>query len=300
MSKSTTDPSVTPVRVFLSWSGESSRQVARALCEGMEQLSDRLEPWLSQDLEPGTEWANTLIPEIKKAKLAVLCLTRLNVGASWISFESGAYYGARLGKGVIPYLLDIPSTELKFPLALFQAASADWTGTKMLFTTIAELVDMAPATAEERFASVIWPQLKDQLDIIRKLQAEAEAAVAAKPGNIANAFYLGHDLRWTMDALSSEKSPKDVKHGVRQVLHQARDLGIGTSNPVLALSQKAGPLLELADEEWTEETRTAVSHALELAFERIGSLVISWQPGYVPYDPENQQHWLEMQAEGRA
>jgi hypothetical protein len=164
---------------------------------------------------------------------------------------------------------------------------------------VSELIDLEPQAVEERFAATIWPQLNDQLSIIRKLQAEAEAA-AGPPANIANAFFLGHDLRWTMDVLSSGAPANDVKHGLVQILHQATDLGIGDENPVLALQQKVKEFLAVPDDAWTTEIRSDADLALRLAFERIGALIISLQQGYRPYDPENQARWLAMQADGRA
>jgi hypothetical protein len=290
-----------PVRVFLSWSGETSKLVAKALHDGMELLSPRLEPWLSEDLEPGAEWASTLVPQIRRARLAVLCLTRRNVSAAWIAFETGAYYSSsRLRKAVVPFLLDIPPAELTFPLALFQSVSADWTGLKMLFTRIGELVGIDASTVEEQFAKSIWPQLNDQLTTIRKLQAEAEVAAHGGPTNIANAFYLGHDLRWTMDVLDSGAAVKDVKHGLIQILHQAKELGFGDNNNFLILRQKATDVLKLPDKAWTEAVRDDVALALHLAFDRLGTLVIGLQPGYRPYDPDNREQWLAIQADNRA
>ena len=287
------------VRVFLSWSGESSRLVAKALHEGMQRLSDRLEPWLSDDLEPGAQWASMLVPQIRKARFAVLCLTRRNIGAAWIAFETGAYYSSRLRKAVVPYLLDIRPADLTFPLGLFQSVTADWHGTKSMFVRLGELVDMEEKAVEEMFVSTIWPDLNSQLTVIRKLQAEAQET-ARTSANIANAFFLGHDLRWTIDVVSARRSPKDIKHGIIQILHQASDLGLDGENGVQALKHKVEHLLELPDDQWTAPIRSEVDLALRLAFERLCTSVIRLQPDYRPYNPENQQSWLEMQADGRA
>ena len=282
----------------MSWSGDTSLLVAKAVCEGIELLSDRLEPWLSEDLEPGEEWASTLIPQIRKARLAVLCLTRRNVGAAWIAFETGAYYSSRSGQVVVPLLLDITPADVEFPLGLFQGVTADEYGLKRLFTRIGELVGLEAAAAEERFDSQIWPQLDDRLTTIRD-QSAAEATQVA-PTNVANAFFLGHDLRWTMDALSSGAEPDDVKHGITQVLHQAKDLGLGDNNNYVVLRQKAAALIGLPDDQWTEKVRADLALALQLAFERLGSVLIGLQPGYAPYEPDNRERWLQIQAENRA
>jgi TIR domain len=298
MSSADVDRAPKSVRVFMSWSGDTSLLVAKAVCEGIELLSDRLEPWLSEDLEPGEEWASTLIPQIRKARLAVLCLTRHNVGAAWIAFETGAYYSSRAGQVVVPLLFGIAPADVEFPLGLFQGVTADANGLKRLFTRAGDLVGLEAAATEKRFESQIWPRLDGQLATIRDTAA-AEIAQRA-PTNIANAFFLGHDLRWTMSALSSGAEPDDVKHGITQILHQAQDLGLRDNNNFVILRQKAAEVIELPDDQWTEQVRAEVALALQLAFERLGSVLIGLQPDYNPYPPENRERWFAIQAKNRA
>lgn len=286
------------VRIFMSWSGDTSLRVAKAVCEGIELLSDRLEPWLSEDLEPGEQWASTLIPQIRKARVAVLCLTRRNVGAAWIAFETGAYYTSRSGPVVVPLLLDLTPAEVEFPLGLFQGVTADENGLERLFTRIGELVGLERTAAKARFDAEIWPKLDGQLATIREKAADEVAQ--GGPTNIANAFYLGHDLRWTMDALSAGAEPDDVKHGITQILHQAQNLGLRDNNNYVILRQRAAELLALPEDQWTEKIRGDLALALQLAFERLGSVLIGLQPGYSPFAPENRERWLEIQAENRA
>jgi hypothetical protein len=287
------------VRVFLSWSGEPSKLLAEALAEGMRALSPRLEPWLSDDLDPGEEWASTLIPQIRKAQLAILCLTHRNVNAPWIAFETGAYYTSRLRKGVIPFLLDLPPGELEFPLGLFQSLRADWKGTKALFIRLGKLVDLGADEVENALVTKLWRQLSDQMDAIRGIPPPR----TDEPGNwknVANAFFLGHDLRWTIDVLTGGGPVDDVKHGLIQILHQAHELGLSQHNHFLILAREATEALKLPGDSWTPEVRDKLETCLKLSFERIGGLVINRQPGYRPYDPENQKTWLAMQAAGRA
>jgi TIR domain len=287
-------------RIFLSWSGEISKLVAKALAEGMNSISYRLEPWLSEGLEPGVQWANELVPQIRRSRVAILCLTHRNVGASWIAFETGAYYSSRLRKAVIPFLLDFPPGDLAFPLGLFQSISADWNGCRALYMRLGQLVDVDPQTVTEVFTTRIWPNLSEQLSSIRKLQGEPEIKTASSRPNIANAFFLGHDLRWTMDVLNYGGPAEDVKHGIVQILHQAGELGLSDHDHLLVLKQTATEVLSLPADEWTEAVRKSVGTTLQVCFERLGGLVISRQPGYRPYAPDNQARWLAIQAKGQA
>jgi hypothetical protein len=289
------------VRVFLSWSGERSKALAMALEESIGTLSDRIEPWISDELEPGVEWASALIPQIQQARFAILCLTNRNMTAPWIAFETGAYYTSPLREGVIPFLLDIDADELPFPIGLFQSLKADWKGTKALLTRLGRLVDLDADAVEERMVTGIWPQLHDRIDAIRRI--DFDGTRTDEPGhwmNVANAFFLGHDLRWTMDELRQGGVPDDVKHGLRQVLHQADELGLSTHDHFLILARQATEVLGLPGEAWTPEVRDKLKGCLKDALERFGGLIISRQPGYRPYPPDNQDSWLAIQADGRA
>ncbi len=301
MTRGQTDTSDGRERVFLSWSGEPSRELAEALAEGMHTLSDRLEPWLSENLDPGVEWASALIPQIRKARLAILCLTHRNVNAPWIAFETGAYYTSRLKEGVIPFLLDFEPKELAFPLGLFQSLSADENGARALFVRVGKLVEIDADAVEEILVGTIWPQLRDRMEVIRGIPADSTRT--DEPGNwmnIANAFYLGHDFRWTIDVLTAGGPPDQVKHGLLQTLHQADELGLSQHDHFRILATQAREVLDLPDDGWTPEVRAELKASLKAAFERFGGLVISRQPGYHPYDPSNQESWLGVQARGDA
>ena len=63
-------------RVFLSWSGEKSKMVARALKSGLKMLPGSVQPWLSEDMAPGKPWANELTKKISNSELAILRLQR--------------------------------------------------------------------------------------------------------------------------------------------------------------------------------------------------------------------------------
>lgn len=288
------------IRLFLSWSGEPSRLLAKALAGHMKSLSDRLEPWLSDDLEPGVEWASRLVPQIQEAHLAILCLTHRNATAPWIAFETGAYYTSPLKEGVIPFLFDLDSDDVVFPLALFQSIRADWTGTKALFLRVGRLAGLDSAAVEKRFVTDIWPQLGDEMEAIRRI--DADGTRTDEPGNwanIANAFFLGHDLRWTIDVIVSNGSVDDIKHGLRQTLHQADELGFSQHDHFRILARQATEVLPLQEAEWTQEVRDNLAACLRDALERFGGVLIHRQPGYRPYAPDNQESWLAIQAERR-
>lgn len=288
-------------RIFLSWSGEPSKLFAEAIAEALRTLSSRLDPWTSEDLEAGIEWANALVPQIKKARLAVLCLTHRNVNAPWIAFETGAYFTSRLRKGVVPLLLDFSPEELTFPLGIFQSQRADWKGSRALLLRAGELVGIPERDVHETFEREIWPQLGDRLETIRGLGPGGVRT--DEPGNwtnVANAFFLGHDLRWTIDVLAARSSPDDAKHGLVQILHQADELGLSQHDYFILLARQASEVFDLPANQWTRKLWEKLEADVKTAFDRFGRLVIDRQPGYTACDPKDRENWLKYQAAGRA
>jgi hypothetical protein len=151
------------MRVYLSWSGNASREMARVLRDQCNLALRPVEFWVSDaDLEPGTDWFREIISRFDAADVAVLCLTRSNLTSPWIHFEAGLLT-RQLGRGrLIPYLLDFGEAQLKDPLSRFQAVRADHDGTLKLFRTVNEIFDypkLAPQDLDRMF-DAFWPKLE--------------------------------------------------------------------------------------------------------------------------------------------
>ncbi|MDH4079862.1 MAG: toll/interleukin-1 receptor domain-containing protein [Nitrospira sp.] len=115
------------IRVFVSWSGERSHDVATALCKWLKDLfGESLEPFISSEaIAKGSQWAQELQEHLRTAGIGIICLTRPNIADPWILFEAGALLNAIGIKLVCPYLLDLEANELlSSPLSLFQATRA--------------------------------------------------------------------------------------------------------------------------------------------------------------------------------
>ena len=81
-------------KIFISWSGDNSKQIARALKDSLENTIFKdtgLECFVSDvDISSGDDWWNKIKTELKKCKLGIACITKENLRAPWIYFESGA------------------------------------------------------------------------------------------------------------------------------------------------------------------------------------------------------------------
>lgn len=131
------------MKVFIGWSGDRSKVVARALREWMPRVIQSAEPWMSDhDIQAGDRWADRLNRELQETRFGVAVMTRENLDAQWIHFEAGALAKQVGESSVCPYLVDIESaSELTGPLTQFQARRADEQGTLELMKRVNDLGD---------------------------------------------------------------------------------------------------------------------------------------------------------------
>lgn len=81
-------------RIFISWSGEISKEIAKALkiCLEKEVFPNTdFSCFVSDvDIASGADWWNKIKRELKSCKMGVLCITKENLKAPWIYYEAGA------------------------------------------------------------------------------------------------------------------------------------------------------------------------------------------------------------------
>lgn len=109
------------MKVFLSWSGEVSREVATVFSEWLPGVLQAIMPYFSPDVDKGARWAADIANELDTSDMGLLFLTKDNLEAPWIMFEAGALSKRLENSKVNPILLNIESTDLKGPLVQFQA-----------------------------------------------------------------------------------------------------------------------------------------------------------------------------------
>lgn len=159
------------MKVFISWSGEKSRMVAKGLCESVFLSSQVIWPWMSsEDIDLGARWADDLARNLDDTNAGVLCLTKANLAAPWIIFEAGALSKSVERGCVIPYLIDVGFDELPAPLQQFQSVRADKDGTRRLLHRIFELhpENRRPPQFLDRLFSFIWPEMEQVLQEANK------------------------------------------------------------------------------------------------------------------------------------
>lgn len=162
------------MRIFLSWSGKQSREVALALREWLPLVLQSVDPWLSDvDIGAGDRWSLEIGRNLESSNFGILCFTRENLRAPWILFEAGALAKSLSTGSVCPYLLDADFSDISGPLTQFQAKKADEKSTLELIIAINR---KANSSVDERILNhrfqALWPKLQADLVKIRASIAE--------------------------------------------------------------------------------------------------------------------------------
>src|ERR1700743_130514 len=93
------------MKVFISWSGESSKALADVLRNWLPLVLHYVEPWMSDvDIDAGDRWADAVAKELEASNFGIICVTRENISSPWILFEAGALAKSLKGSRVIPLL----------------------------------------------------------------------------------------------------------------------------------------------------------------------------------------------------
>jgi hypothetical protein len=138
------------MKVFISWSGARSNQVARALRTFLEDVNQAIEPWMSDtDLDAGSRWGADLARQLEETNFGIICLTPESVSSSWLMFEAGALSKSVHGGRVCPYLIGIGRQDIPGPLAQFQSKMSDAAQTYQLLEAVNEVMG-AEALSGER------------------------------------------------------------------------------------------------------------------------------------------------------
>lgn len=124
-------------KIFISWSGELSRQLAEAVRNWLPGVLQYVKPYFTpDDIEKGTKWSTEIIKELEESEVGIICLTRDNLNKPWILFEAGAL-SKNFGKSkVCTLLFGIDSSDLTGPLTGFQDTKFNKTDFKKLIESI--------------------------------------------------------------------------------------------------------------------------------------------------------------------
>lgn len=163
------------MKVFISWSGDLSRDLAEAIRDWLPAVLQSVKPFFTpNDIEKGARWAKDIAKELEDSAVGIFCLTKENLNKPWIMFEAGALSKKIDFSRVCPVLFNVDSTELEGPLVQFQASPFSESEIRKLVKTInstlgeSKLDDTVLNTVFEMW----WPKLNER---VSKILASHEA-----------------------------------------------------------------------------------------------------------------------------
>ena len=156
------------MKVFLSWSGETSRKVASALYKWLPYILQPLRPSLSTEISNGDRWGEALETELKNAEFGIICLTKYNIAKPWVNFESGVLSRFIDRAWLTPFLFNVDPASLTGPLSQFQSTPNSEDGVLKLIQSINRRLgpqSIDDAVVQAAFG-VWWKELAMELNAI--------------------------------------------------------------------------------------------------------------------------------------
>ncbi|GAQ54721.1 hypothetical protein a10_04536 [Streptomyces acidiscabies] len=159
------------MKVFLSWSGERSRQVAEALKSWLPDVIQEVDPWVStQDIAKGGRGIKEITHELAATDFGIICVTPENEASKWINFEAGSLAKEFEIAHVVPFLIDMKIADLTGPLSQFQATVGDSREDVRKLIGDMNKSSAGRAVAEERLERAFsrsWSELESALQEVR-------------------------------------------------------------------------------------------------------------------------------------
>jgi hypothetical protein len=140
--------------------------MAEALRDWLPDVLPVTKPWMSAtDIHAGSRWSQEIAGNLHAADVGIICLTRDNLRAPWLLFESGAISKALGNSVVCTYLVGVSAEEITGPLSQFQSSIADKEGTRKVVSAINQaLEEPEPQDRLDKRFKAFWPVFLKKID----------------------------------------------------------------------------------------------------------------------------------------
>jgi hypothetical protein len=155
------------MRLFLSWSGNLSHDIAECLFQWLPLVMQRVEPYMSsQSIDKGARWSMHIGKELETSRFGIVVLTRDNLLAPWLHFEAGAIAKSLDETRLAPLLFGLRTSDVIQPLAQFQVTQFDEADMKKLLRSInvANGDALMPENNLLHLFDKMWSELKEKVD----------------------------------------------------------------------------------------------------------------------------------------
>jgi hypothetical protein len=165
------------MKVFLSWSGDASHKVALILREWLPAVIQSIEPYVSsEDIDKGARWSTDIASELADSSYGILCVTKDNLHAPWLTFEAGALSKTMDKSFVSPFLFDIKRSEVNGPILQFQSTVFQKDDIKKLLVSLNKAGTEGQLNDEklDKALEVWYPDLESNLNELLKKQPKPQ------------------------------------------------------------------------------------------------------------------------------
>ncbi|HML50272.1 MAG TPA: toll/interleukin-1 receptor domain-containing protein [Propionicimonas sp.] len=155
------------MKVFISWSGGASRELALSLRDWLPKVIQGVVPFVSaKDIDKGSNWTVELARELADSDFGIVCLTPDNLLSPWLNYEAGAIT-ASVSSRICPVLLGVEKSGVKPPLSQLQLTSVTLDDFILLANSVNKAagspLDLAHVDEAVR---VWWPRLEEKISAI--------------------------------------------------------------------------------------------------------------------------------------
>lgn len=154
------------MKVFISWSGETSKNVATAIREWLPTVLQTVKPYFTpSDIEKGTRWSSDIAQELDDSMAGIFCVTSQNLNSQWLMFEAGAISKKVEQSLVCPILIGLENSDISGPLTQFQTTLFEKSDFRRLVSDLNKantsnvLEEGVLNTVFEKF----WPELESKV-----------------------------------------------------------------------------------------------------------------------------------------
>lgn len=197
------------MKVFISWSGNISLKVALVFRDWLPSVIQSIEPYVSsEDIDKGARWSTDIAKELENSTFGILCVTKENLEAPWLSFEAGALSKTMEKAFVTPFLFDIKRSEVQGPILQFQSTIFEKDDIKKMVKTLNKACGDAGITENRLDTSfeVWYPRLENSLNELKN-EESANEELQETEDTIPSAVILEEILELTRDNQKLIRNP---------------------------------------------------------------------------------------------
>jgi hypothetical protein len=222
------------MKVFLSWSGKISHEVALVFKDWLPQVIQTVEPYVSsEDIEKGSRWSGEIEKALRDSGFGIICLTKDNLTAPWLNFEAGALSKVIKDSSahVCPFLFGLERSVVQGPLVQFQSVTNDEKEVRRLIKTLFDVAkeenDKLQFAVTEKSFERFWPDLERALHKIEETHRSS-----SPPPKRTTEDVLNEILELTRNQSRQAALREDVAAVASTILSRI-ELGERSRNPFL-------------------------------------------------------------------